>query len=84
MRKKASNSRGVLQIFCEYLKELKNGNRSVQDFLAKISKEFPDLEDIDIEPVKHLVEALELEHYYLEGKDYERIIRYLEINLDNL
>ena len=56
----------------------------MQDFLAKISKEFPDLEDIDIEPVKHLVEALELEHYYLEGKDYERIIRYLEINLDNL
>ena len=48
-------------------KVLSDWNHSVENFQSNLAKEFPDILDTDFVALKHLVEALELERYYLEG-----------------
>ena len=48
-------------------KVLSDWNHSVENFQSSLAKEFPDILETDFVALKHLVEALELERYYLEG-----------------
>ena len=48
-------------------KVLSDWNHSVENFQSSLSKEYPEILDTDFVALKHLVEALELERYYLEG-----------------